>query len=55
MQCIPKDVGINPYFTLDHTSKMEQIFLQLHPELNLGDSGSIESSNFYTGKENSGD
>lgn len=21
--CIPKDVGINPYFTLDHTSKLE--------------------------------
>ena len=43
-QCIPKDVGINPFFTLDHTSKIEQIFLQLHPELNLGDSGSIEGS-----------
>ena len=22
-QCKPKDVGINPYFTLDHTSKLE--------------------------------
>lgn len=42
MTCIPKDVGINPYFTLDHTSKLEQVFFQLHPELNLGDSGSIE-------------
>ena len=40
--CIPKDVGINPYFTLDHTSKLEQIFMQLHPELNTGDSGSID-------------
>lgn len=40
--CIPKHVGINPYFTLDHTSKLEQVFLQLHPELNLGDSGSID-------------
>ena len=40
--CIPKDVGINAYFTLDHTSKLETIFMQLHPELNVGDSGSIE-------------
>ena len=22
-ECIPKHVGINPYFTLDHTSKLE--------------------------------
>mmetsp|Transcript_24421 Transcript_24421/g.32719 ORF Transcript_24421/g.32719 Transcript_24421/m.32719 type:complete len:136 (+) Transcript_24421:2003-2410(+) len=42
IKCKPKDVGINPYFTLDHTSKIEQVFMQLHPELNLGDSGSIE-------------
>ena len=40
--CRPKDVGINPYFTLDHTSKLEQIFMQIHPEMNLGDSGSSE-------------
>jgi len=25
--CIPKDVGINPYFTIDHTSKIEQVFM----------------------------
>ena len=41
-ECIPKDFGINPYFTLDQTSKIEQVFMSLHPELNLGDSGSIE-------------
>ena len=40
--CQPKDVGINNYFTLDSTSKLEQVFMQLHPELNLGDSGSID-------------
>ena len=40
--CRPKDVGINNYFTLDSTSKLEQVFMQLHPELNLGDSGSID-------------
>ena len=37
--CKPKDVGINPYFTLDHTSKLEHIFMQLNPEQNTGDSG----------------
>ena len=40
--CIPKDVGINPYFTLDHTSKIQQVFMELHPEVNIGDSGSID-------------
>ena len=30
--CTPKDVGINPYFTLDDTSKLEEVFLLLNPE-----------------------
>ena len=43
MECIPRDVGINPFFTLDHTSKLEQIFLQKHPSLiDLGNSGSVK-------------
>jgi hypothetical protein len=36
----PKDVGINLYFTCDETSKLEQVYLELHPDANLGDSGS---------------
>ena len=36
----PKDLGISPYFTLDETSKLEQVYLELHPEQNIGDSGS---------------
>ena len=35
----PKDVGIGPHFTLDDTSKLESVFLQTHPEINIGDSG----------------
>ena len=41
----PKDVGINLYFTCDETSKLEQVFRELHPEHSLlGDSGSSSSS-----------
>ena len=40
----PKDLGISPYFTLDETSKLESIYLQLHPEQNIGDSGSSTPS-----------
>jgi hypothetical protein len=36
----PKDVGINLYFTCDETSKLEQVYLEQHPDANLGDSGS---------------
>lgn len=36
----PKDVGINAYFTCDETSKLEQVYLEQHPDANLGDSGS---------------
>ena len=36
----PKDLGISPFFTLDDTSKLESVFLQLHPEQHIGDSGS---------------
>ena len=37
----PKDVGISLYFTCDESSKLEQVYRQLHPEHNLlGDSGS---------------
>lgn len=36
----PKDCGISPYFTCDETSKLEQVYLELHPEANSGDSGS---------------
>ena len=43
-EVLPKDVVINAYFTLDQSSKIEQVFMQRHPELNLGDSGSIEGS-----------
>lgn len=39
-QIKPKDVGISPYFTCDETSKLEQVYLELHPDANLGDSGS---------------
>ena len=38
-KCKPKDVGINAYFTLDHTSKLEQVFMQLNPQQLMGDSG----------------
>ena len=41
-ECIPKDVGINNYFTLDSTCKLEQVFLQLNPAMNTGDSGSTD-------------
>ena len=42
LECIPRDVGINPFFTLDHTSKLEQIYLQKHPnEIDLGISGNV--------------
>lgn len=36
----PKDCGISPYFTLDETSKLEQVYRDLHPDENFGDSGS---------------
>ena len=36
----PKDVGISLYFTCDESSKLEQVYLELHPDVNLGDSGS---------------
>lgn len=36
----PKDFGISLYFTCDDSSKLEQVYLELHPDVNLGDSGS---------------
>ena len=30
----PKDVGINLYFTCDETSKLEQVYMELHPDAN---------------------
>jgi hypothetical protein len=39
----PKDVGINLYFTCDETSKLEQVFNELYPDANQGDSGSSSS------------
>ena len=35
----PKDVGIGPYFTMDETSKLESVFLESHPDENIGDVG----------------
>lgn len=36
----PKDLGISLYFTCDETSKLEQVYLEQHPDANIGDSGS---------------
>lgn len=36
-------MGISLYFTCDETSKLEQVYLELHPDANLGDSGSSSS------------
>ena len=41
----PKDLGISPFFTLDETSKLESVFLLMHPEQNNGDSGSSTPTN----------
>ena len=51
--CKPKDVGINPYFTLDHTSKLEQVYMQLNPEQNTGDSGGSIQGGTKNGRDSS--
>lgn len=50
----PKDVGISLYFTCDESSKLEQVFLELHPDVNLGDSGSSSDKTNRADQHHSG-